>query len=66
MFKPLCLGSFCFISLDCSQTNPDEGVPQKRGLFSFPVYHSPQFLNYNDPSSHHSFQDIFGSNKPVS
>lgn len=52
MFKPLCLGSFCFISLDYTQTNPDKRVPQKCDLFSFPVYHSPQFLNYTDPSSH--------------
>lgn len=62
MFKPLCLGSFSFISLDHTQTNPDEVVPQKSGLFSFPIYYSPQFLNYIDPSSHHSFQDVFGSN----
>lgn len=60
MLKALCLGSFCYISLDYTQINPGEGVPQKSGLLSFPVFPFPQVPNYTDPSSHHSFQDVFG------
>lgn len=65
MFKPLCLGSFCFISLDYTQTNPDKHVPQKYDL-SLSLYTIPRSSSITLILVHTSFQDIFGSNILVS